>query len=76
MFTLNQKGRKKKEVMKENIKILELNKYEFGTIINALNYLRDELISLNQDTNAVDEALLKALDAPVKKRSYRFREVR
>lgn len=62
--------------MKENIRILEVDKYEYGIIINALNDLRNKLINLNKDTDAVDEVLLKTLDAPEKRRTYRFREAR
>ena len=50
--------------MKEVYKILELDKYELGIIINALNELRTKLIQEQRDTDAVDEVLLKALDAP------------
>lgn len=59
--------------MKEVIKILELDKYEMGIIINALNDLRNKLIREQRDTDAVDEVLLKALDAPEKKKTYRHR---
>ena len=57
--------------MKEVVKILELDKYEIGIIINALNDLRNRLINEKEETDAVDEVLLKVLDAPEKKRSYR-----
>ena len=56
--------------MKEVYKILELDKYELGIIINALNELRTKLIQEQRDTDAVDEVLLKALDAPEKKRYF------
>ena len=56
--------------MKEVIKILELDKYELGIVINALNELRNKLIQEQKETDAIDEALLKALDAPEKKRYY------
>lgn len=59
--------------MKEVIKVLDLNKYEIGIIINALNDLRNKLINQEIDTYDVDEVLLKILDAPEKKRSYRHR---
>lgn len=59
--------------MKEVVKVLELNKYEIGIIINALNDLRNKLIEQEIDTYDVDEVLLKTLDAPEKKRSYRHR---
>ena len=54
--------------MKEVYKILELDKYELGIIINALNELRTKLIQEQRDTDAVDEVLLKALYAPEKKK--------
>lgn len=56
--------------MKEVIKILELDKYELGIIINALNELRNKLIQEQKETDAIDEVLLKTLDAPEKKRYY------
>lgn len=56
--------------MKEVIKILELDKYELGIVINALNELRNKLIQEQKETDAIDEVLLKTLDAPEKKRYY------
>ena len=43
--------------MKEVVKILELDKYEIGIIINALNDLRNRLINEKEETDAVDEVL-------------------
>ena len=54
--------------MKDVYKILELDKYELGIIINALNEFRNKLIREEQDTELVDEFLLKVLDAPENKR--------
>lgn len=59
--------------MRETVKVLELDKYEIGIIINALNDLRNKLIQQQRETDAVDEVLLKTLDAPEKKKSYRHR---
>ena len=56
--------------MKEVYKILELDKYELGIIINALNELKNKLIQEQRETDAIDEVLLKALDAPEKKRYF------
>lgn len=56
--------------MKEVFKILELDKYELGIIINALNEMRNRLIAEQRETDPVDEVLLKALDAPEKKRYF------
>ena len=54
--------------MRETVKVLELDKYEIGIIINALNEFRNTLLNKKEDTEPVDEVLLKALDAPEKKR--------
>lgn len=56
--------------MKDILKILELDKYEIGIIINALNEFRNKLIREQTETDAVDEVLLKVLDAPEKKRYF------
>ncbi len=56
--------------MKDIIKILELDKYELGIIINALNEFRNKLIQEQRETDVVDEVLLKTLDAPEKKRYF------
>ncbi|MBR2784710.1 MAG: hypothetical protein IKD74_01810 [Clostridia bacterium] len=56
---------------KELFKILELDKLEHGILINALNEFRNKLLREGQDTEFVDELLLKVLDAPEKKRYYR-----
>ena len=56
--------------MKDIIKILELDKYELGIIINALNEFRNKLIQEQRETDVIDEVLLKTLDAPEKKRYF------
>ena len=53
---------------KELFKILELDKLEHGILINALNEFRNKLLREEQDTELVDEFLLKVLDAPENKR--------
>lgn len=54
--------------MKEEIKVLELDKYELGILINALNEFRNKMIKDGKDTEYVDEVLLRAIDAPSKKK--------
>lgn len=53
--------------MRDGIKTLDLDKYEIGILINALNQLRNKLIAEERETAPVDELLLKAIDAPEKK---------
>lgn len=54
--------------MKEEIKVLELDKYELGILINALNEFRNKMIKEGKDTEYVDEVLLRAIDASPKKK--------
>ena len=53
---------------KDILKVIEVDKVEYGIIINALNEFRNKLIREEQDTELVDEFLLKVLDAPENKR--------
>lgn len=53
--------------MKTEKRIIALNQYEHGVVINALNDMRNELISEDRPTDMVDEILLKTIDAPTKK---------
>ena len=52
---------------KEEKRVLELDRYEHGVVINALNDLRNDLIGEERPTDIVDELLLKTIDAPTKK---------
>ena len=55
--------------MKE-VKVLELDKYEYGIIINALNEFRNKVLEEGKDSEPIDEILLKVLEAPDKKRMH------
>lgn len=55
---------------KEEKRVLELDKYEHGVVINALNDMRNDLIGEERPTDIVDEVLLKAIDAPTKNVQY------
>jgi len=59
--------------MKDEIKVLELDKYELGILINALNEFRNKLVQESKETEYVDDVLLRAievLEAPPKKKKY------
>ena len=58
----------------EEKRVVILNKYEYGLIINALNELRTKLIRENKSTEIVNELLLRLLNIPVKKRTLFQRE--
>ncbi len=53
---------------KDILKVIEVDKMEYGIIINALNEFRNKLIRENEDIEIVDEFILKVLDAPENKR--------
>ena len=61
---------------KEEKRVLTLDKYEHGVVINALNEMRNDLIGENRPTHAVDDVLLKAIDAPTRKVRGKVREER
>lgn len=52
---------------KEEKRVLTLDRYEHGVVINALNEMRNDLIEEDRPTDIVDEVLLKTIDAPTKK---------
>ena len=52
---------------KEAKRGLELDRYEHGVVINALNEMRNGLIGEDRPTDIVDELLLKTIEAPTKK---------
>lgn len=48
-------------------RVLTLDQYQHGVVINALNDMRNDLIEEKRPTDIVDEVLIKAIDAPSKK---------
>lgn len=52
---------------REERRVLSLDQYQHGVIVNALSDKRNDLIKEKRPTDIVDEVLLKALDAPRKK---------
>ena len=57
-------------------RILELDRYEHGVVINALNKMRNGLIGEKRPTDIVDEVLVKTIDAPSKSRKGKCRDER
>ena len=58
----------------EEQRVVKLNKYEYGLIINSLNEIRTKLIRENKSTELVNELLLRLLNIPVRKRTIFQRE--
>lgn len=46
------------------MKKLDIDRYERGIIINALNQFRNNLLDEGLSTDAVDELLLKIIESP------------
>lgn len=51
----------------EERRVITLDNYEHGVVINALNELRNGLIQEERPTDIVDELLLKTIDAPTRR---------
>ena len=56
---------------KELYKVIEMDREEYGIVINALNEMRKKLLKEEKETEILDEFLLKVLDAPEKKRYFK-----
>ena len=52
--------------MKEKKRVLLIDRYEYGILVNALNNMRNELIREQDPTEYVDDILLKVVNAPIK----------
>lgn len=57
----------------EEKRVIEVDDYQHGLIINFLNDKRNELVELGRDTEFVDETLIEVMDAPTKKQRKRNR---
>ena len=49
-------------------RMIEVDEYQHGLIINSLNDKRNELVEQGKDTEFVDDTLIEVMDAPLKKR--------
>jgi hypothetical protein len=58
-------------LVREEERVLCLDHYEHGIVVHALNALRNDLIGEKRPTDAVDELLLKTIDAPIHKNKRR-----
>ena len=58
----------------EEQRVVILNKYDYGIIINALYELRSKLIKENKSTESVKERWIRMLDIPVRRKSIFKRE--
>lgn len=59
----------------EEKRVIEVDDYQHGLIINSLNDKRNELVEQGRDTEFVDETLIEVMDAPTKKQRRKMREM-
>ena len=57
--------------MREKQKLIELDTYEEGALITALNELRNKEIREKESTDFVDDLMLKILYSPLRKGKVR-----
>lgn len=56
-------------------RVIEVDEYQHGLIINSLNDKRNELVEQGKDTEFVDDTLIDVMDAPTKKQKRKMREM-
>ena len=61
---------------KQEKRVLTLDRYEPGVVVNAVTEMRNDLLEEERPTDIVDEVLLKVIDAPAKKVRCRNDEAR
>ena len=59
----------------EEKRVIEVDDYQHGLIINSLNDKRNELVEQGRDTKFVDETLIEVMDAPTKKQRKKYGEM-
>ena len=57
-------------------RVIEVDGYQHGLIINSLNDKRNELVEQGKDTEFVDDTLIEVMDAPMKREKKRHRDER
>lgn len=55
-------------------RIIEVDEYQHGLIINSLNDKRNALALAGKDTEFVDDTLIEVMDAPTKREKRKMRE--
>ena len=61
----------------ENERVVELDQYEFNTVITLINEKRNNMIKEKQNPEYITEILTKVIKAPTKKKSkFKLRKER
>ena len=59
----------------EEKRVIEVDDYQHGLIINSLNDKRNELVEQGRDTEFVDETLIEVMGEPTKKQRKKYGEM-
>jgi len=62
--------------MRMEKRIIEVDDYQHGLIVNSLNDKRNDLVEQGKDTSFVDDTLIDVMDAPTKKQRRKERDER
>jgi len=62
--------------MKEEVKVMELDRSEQGAVLTALNDLRNKRIGEDKSTDTVDDLIEELFSAPTKKVRVRSGDAR
>ncbi len=57
-------------------RIIEVDDYQHGLIINSLNEKRNDLVEQGKDTDFLDDTLIDVMDAPTKREKKKRKEER
>lgn len=53
--------------MRDEKRLLTIDKYDYKLLMNILCDKRNEMIKANKSTDMIDELLIKIIDSPIKK---------
>lgn len=56
----------------DKVKQLKLDRYEHGLLVRALYEEWKQMLAVGADTTAIEDLILRVIDAPTKKRCGRF----
>jgi hypothetical protein len=56
--------------VKDGTKVLEFDKYEIGTILNALKFYKELADDADKDSSLICSLILKIINAPEKKKLW------
>ena len=56
--------------MKADLRLLEIDKYEYGMLLNSITCFINQIRSQNEPTDPLEELLIKIKELPIKKKMF------